>query len=48
MRVIEAWRGVLPPFLTLQFAQAQTIFCQIDLPPILLGITWSSDNSLVG
>ena len=44
---IPASFGVRPPFLTLQAAQAQTILCQVDLPPILRGMTWSSESSLV-
>jgi len=38
--------GVRQPFLMLQAAQAQTMFCRIALPPTVRAITWSSENSL--
>ena len=45
---IFACFGVRPPFFTLQSVQEQTTFSQFDFPPQLFGITWSSDNSVVG
>jgi len=47
MRVMPALFGVLPPFLTLHLVQAQTMFVQTDFPPMLLGMTWSSESSEV-
>src|SRR5438132_3081823 len=48
IRLMWACFGVRPPFLTLQFTQAQTMLSQVLEPPWLRGITWSRLSSLVG